>query len=112
MQDDCIFCFDPVKPSEQISNPIQCDCTFKAHGSCLQLWFEQKNQYECPICHTVIVQPPLQAPFQVVYVQMPQQEQERQFRMTKAQQRCAAMCCFTLMGWAIFVSILEYVKNT
>lgn len=111
MEEACIFCLDPIKESECIGNPIQCTCNYKAHGSCLQNWFEQKNQYECPICHTVVVQPPVQPPFQVVYVQMPQQP-EQQPRISKAQQRCAAMCCFTLMGWAIFVSILEYVKNT
>lgn len=101
-----MFCFDPLKPTDQVGNPIQCNCNYKAHGSCLQNWFEQKNQYECPICHAVVVPPPLQ----VVYVQMPPAPEEP--RITRGQQKCVAMCCLSFLGWAIFVSILEYVKMT
>ena len=107
-----MFCLEAVKSTEMVLNPIGCDCQFKSHGSCLQAWFEQKNQYECPICHTVSVPAPPQHPvYQIVYVQRESPQQSSESRITQAQQRCVLACCLGWLFWSIFISVLEYVKT-
>lgn len=47
----CIFCLEDV---EEVSpNTIDCPCEYKYHRSCLDKWFQEKGQRECPICHAV-----------------------------------------------------------
>lgn len=119
MAETCMFCLDEIKSTEVAFNPIGCSCQFKSHGSCLQSWFEEKNQYECPICHTVAVPNadfvsvpnPLQRHIvQVVYVQNPRQE-ETNGRITRAQQRCIAICCVGWIFWSLFITLLDMFWN-
>ena len=109
MAETCMFCLDELKTNEIAFNPIGCNCQFKSHGSCLQSWFEQKSQYECPICHAVSVTNPLpnQAPvIQVVYVQNPR-EQREEGRITRGQQQCLAACCVGWIFWSLFISLFD-----
>ena len=102
-----MFCLENLKSTEAAMNPIGCRCNFKSHGPCLQTWFEQKNQFECPICHTVSIPSPLTQPVQIVYVQrVPPILRYRE--LTDGQQKCIGLCCISLVGWFIFTLILEY----
>jgi hypothetical protein len=104
-----MFCLEPLKQNEQVINPIGCQCDFKSHGPCLQLWFEQKQQYECPICHTVCVSNPVQqAQHVIVYVNR-EQPRISENQITHAQQKCIGMCCLILIGWALSMTILDFV---
>lgn len=100
-----MFCLDSIKSNEFALNPIGCQCQFKSHGSCLQTWFEQKNQYECPICHTISVPSPVQPVYQIVYVERDPPRPEG--RITESQQRCVAACCLGWILWSIFLSLFE-----
>jgi hypothetical protein len=63
-----MFCLEELQ-NEKAENPIGCRCHYSSHGSCLQKWFEEKNQYECPICHCISVPNPMlhQDPVQPIY---------------------------------------------
>jgi hypothetical protein len=103
-----MFCFERIKSTELALNPIGCPCQFKSHGSCLQAWFEEKNQYQCPICHTVSVPYPVQqSVVQVVRLEEPRRS--RYAEIPERQQRCIAFCCLTLLLWALGLTILEYL---
>jgi hypothetical protein len=106
MEETCLFCLEPVKPTEATVNPIGCPCQIKSHGTCLQEWFEEKQQYECPICHTVSIPNPVQPVYQIVYVR----ETPRSNSMIDQQhQKCMAVCCFSLLGWTIILTILDLI---
>ena len=114
MAETCMFCLDEVKSTEVAFNPIGCQCEFKSHGPCLQSWFEQKGQYECPICHTVSIpspvqQPPIQqVPVQVIYVQNPTPTIDLQERcITRGQERCLSACCLGFLFWSVFVTVWD-----
>ncbi len=106
-----MFCLEPIKSTELAFNPIGCHCVFKSHGTCLQAWFQQKQQLECPICHTVSMPSPVQPvalpAYQIVYVQEPPQEMNR-FRITRGQQKCAGYCCIGFLLWWVALSIFEF----
>ena len=107
MGETCIFCLDDIKERNQVINPIGCACQIKAHGSCLQTWFEQKNQYECPICHTVSQANPILPFVHVLYVR---EEPPSRYRVPNAnQQKCIGCCCLVLIFWSISLIILDYV---
>jgi E3 ubiquitin-protein ligase DOA10 len=110
MQQTCLFCLDPIK--ENTLNPIGCQCTIYAHQSCFHLWFQQKQQLECPICHTIAIPNPLSYEnVRVVYVESPEQRtMERNIqRRFRNQEKAIAMCCCVLFGWSIGLTILELV---
>ena len=100
-----MFCLETVKLVEVAFNPIGCPCQYKSHGSCLQAWFEQKQQYECPICHTVSISNPTQPVVRIVYVQ---REQEVT-RIPERHQKCVGYCCLGIVFWVIFINILDYI---
>lgn len=105
-----MFCLETVKSNEVVLNPIGCNCKYMSHGPCLQSWFQEKNQYECPICHAVSIPNPIQSPqpmYQIVYIQERREEIER--RMTRSQKKCAAILCFTIICWGIIMNIIEAV---
>ena len=106
MDETCMFCLEILKSNEQAFNPIGCQCQFISHGSCLHSWFEQKHQYECPICHAICLISPIQPPV-IVYVNRTSGSSE----ISQTQQRCMAACCLGLLFWALFVTVIEYVKN-
>jgi hypothetical protein len=106
MDQQCVFCLETLKSTEAVLNPIGCSCSFPSHGPCLQTWFEQKNQYECPICHAVsipnvVAQPPQQIVY-VVRVRRPIYE-----LVMADQQRCAAICCFGVMIWFVVLTTVS-----
>ena len=107
MAETCMFCLDELKSVEVAFNPIGCNCEFKSHGPCLQSWFEQKGQYECPICHSVAIRSPIQElPLHVIYVQNPApQVPER--RITRGQERCVGACCLGFVFWSLFVTLWD-----
>ncbi len=115
MEETCMFCLDTLKQNEQALNPIGCQCEFKSHGQCLQVWFEQKQQYECPICHTVVNVNPIPTTIQVVYVrQEPEAQAETERRMTQRQiterqQKCVGVCCLMLIIWSTTLVILDFI---
>lgn len=103
-----MFCLETVKPNEAVFNPIGCNCKYTSHGSCLQTWFEQKNQYECPICHAVSIPNPIQpAVYQIVYIQQELRESQRQTRRNN--RKCMIFSCVALMSLGIIMNILEAV---
>jgi hypothetical protein len=107
MEHNCLFCLEPVKESTTL-NPIGCQCAIHAHEACFHTWFQQKQQLECPICHTVSIPNPV--PFDnihIVYVQAPQ-ERDMQ-RRVRNHEKAVAMCCCILLGWSIGLGILEVV---
>ena len=99
-----MFCLDPIKEHEQAFNPIGCPCLYKSHGSCLQMWFEQKNQYECPICHTVSQLNPIQA----THIQ-PTIMIIRQQDPYNSHQKCLGGCCLGLIVWVIIINLVNYL---
>jgi hypothetical protein len=110
MAENCMFCLDEVKQNEEILNPIGCQCVFKAHGPCLHAWFEEKNQYECPICHTVAAMNPTQGIVQVIYVNhpFPPAAEQREY-MTSRRQKCITASCLTFILWGFFVTIWHFM---
>lgn len=101
-----MFCLEAIKSTEVAFNPIGCDCQYKSHGACLQVWFEQKNQYECPICHAVSVPNPTQPVMRIVYIQ---REEEETSTLSDRQQKCIAYFCLSFLLWSIFISVLDYI---
>lgn len=105
-----MFCLETVKTNEIAFNPIGCNCLYKSHGNCIQSWFEQKQQYECPICHAVSLPNPVsQQVVRVVYVQREQEEDESRFGIPERHQKCFGICCLGMIGWAIFINVLDYI---
>jgi E3 ubiquitin-protein ligase DOA10 len=107
MEESCLFCLEPVKSTEGSVNPVGCSCQLKSHGTCLQEWFEQKQQYECPICHTVSTPNPSQPVYHVVYVQ--QDVPIHNPMIDPRHQKCIAVCCLSLMGWTVILTILDLI---
>ncbi len=100
----CLFCLEPVE-TEIATNPIGCACRIAAHPQCFRHWFEQKQQMECPICHTVAV--PNRVAYEnihIVYINQPSHEVQRR---TRTQDKLAMFCCCLLLGWSIGLTILE-----
>lgn len=98
-----MFCLDPVKQQAQRLNPTGCACMIQAHESCLHAWYHQKQQIECPICHTVANPNPI-----VIYVQQPVVEQQAE-RVYRRNEKAIAVCCCMLIFWAISLTILEFI---
>lgn len=103
-----MFCLEVVKSNEQAFNPIGCQCHFISHGSCLHSWFEQKHQYECPICHAVCLISPIQPPV-IVYID--RERQPERSDISRRQKQCMSICCLGVLFWALFMTVIEYVKN-
>ncbi len=110
MEPSCLFCLEPI--SEKLTlNPIGCPCKILAHKQCFEHWFVQKNQMECPICHTVSVPNGVMLDnIHVVYVNTTRmQELERQD--AKRHDACIGFCCCILLVWAISMTIMNSVTG-
>lgn len=102
----CLFCLDLVE-KEQGENPIGCACRIVAHRSCFTKWFEQKQQLECPICHTVAVPNRIaHENIHIVYINT-RDVNRTQRREMRTQDKAALFCCCLLMGWSIGLTILN-----
>lgn len=88
METQCLFCLEDVKENNQ--NSI-CQCKYHYHQKCIDLWFQQKQQLECPICHTV-----------AVIVRYPS---------VTIGKVCGFCCCCSLFSWIIMILLLEFKKN-
>lgn len=106
----CLVCLDPIKENPA-PNPIGCQCRVHMHPACFQQWFEQKQQIECPICHTVSVPNRLAYDnIHIVYIQMaPDTSQERSFR---TREKYMAACCCGLLLWTLVLVILDSVYQS
>lgn len=105
MDASCLFCLEPII-EQPIQNPIGCPCKVQAHKQCFDAWILQKNQMECPICHTVSI--PNQMIFdnvQIIYVNTTVDDQ--QLRRHTQHQKAALFCCMLVIGWSIGVTILD-----
>lgn len=108
MEPSCLFCLEQIKENRMM-NPIGCQCTLQAHTHCFEQWFQQKNQMECPICHTVSVPNRMvMDTVHVVYIQTPQVV--RQNPMV-GHEKAAAFCCCLLLGWPVGITILNMVMG-
>jgi hypothetical protein len=114
MEETCMFCLETLKQNEMAFNPIGCQCQFKSHGPCLQSWFNEKQQYECPICHAVSVPNPVQSQVHIIYIQQDPIEIERERgeslnerRITQAQKKCVALCCLGWIFWSLSITLID-----
>jgi hypothetical protein len=86
-----MFCLEVIQ--EQLPNIIGCACDYKYHKECLDKWFEEKGQNECPICHTVAI------PVEI----------ERR-RYVNGVDRAVGVCCSLLcLGWIVAFVVLRNV---
>ena len=108
MEPTCLFCLDPIKDNPA-QNPIGCSCKIFLHPECLQQWWNQKQQIECPVCHTIAIlnrQPEPQENLQIVYLPM---NEETPQRIRRSQEKCIGFCCLGLLLWSLSLVILNYV---
>jgi hypothetical protein len=110
MQPSCLFCLEPVQ-KDKLTNPIGCHCQIIAHRSCFEQWFQQKQQMECPICHTVSIPNQVAVDnIRIVFIDTSNTEaRQRRFR---GHEKAVAFCCCLLMGWGIGLTILDIVYQS
>lgn len=111
----CLFCLETIKQDEVLPNPIGCRCTLSTHQRCLQGWFEQKHNMECPICHTIGTPMPFQISdtqhiIHFIHVDVTAQQREQQ--RIRGREKAVAFCCCLLLGWALGLSIIEWISTT
>lgn len=108
----CLFCLEELKESDVCPNVVGCGCELHTHPQCLQAWFQQKQEVECPICHTVSIPNPVRSAQQqqqqereivIIHVQDPVQARHLQMR-----EQCMATCCCMLLFWWVGGIILQY----
>lgn len=101
MEENCLFCLESIRGNPTV-NPPGCSCKIQAHESCLHAWFTQKQQLECPICHTVATPNPI-----VILIENRQLIEEE--NLFQRNQKLVAACCCVLMFWAISLTLLDRV---
>lgn len=107
VETSCLFCLEELKEFEGSTNGLRCGCEVHCHSSCLQAWFQQKNQIECPICHRVNIVNPIQSrEFVILRIQNP--EREERYRHIQSHEKCIGFCCLTIVFWWLGAVILEY----
>jgi hypothetical protein len=109
MESSCLFCLEAVQENAT-PNPLGCRCKIHAHSQCFRMWFEQKQQMECPICHLVSV--PNRLVFDdihIVYINTT--EQQRVQNRFRQQEKIALFCCCLFLGWTLGITILELIVS-
>lgn len=101
MQDSCLLCLEEIK-EESMPNLTGCQCNVKCHKHCIERWFQEKKQIECPICHVVLI-PVVLLPIETVIT--------RNQHMSRPHERSIGVCCCLLIGWAIAFAIVESVYS-
>lgn len=110
MNSSCLFCLEPIE-KDGIQNPIGCPCKVTAHQPCFRQWIQQKNQKECPICHTVSV--PNQSSYENIHIVYVNTSSETRRRDTsRSNEKAAAFCCCLLIGWAVGITVLNLAFET
>ena len=114
MEQSCLFCLEVIK-EPPLLNPVGCKCKIQSHRSCIEKWFQEKQQLECPICHkspadnvSIQIHVPTQAMLQTVQVNyfdiVRVSIQENRFRNhDKMIGYCA---CFCLL-WGVAFAIVD-----
>ena len=114
MNSPCLFCLEVVG-KDTLANPIGCHCKLYAHTSCFEQWFQEKNQMECPICHTISIPNQIAIDnIRVVFVDTTNATlQIRRNTLFSKQGKIAAVCCclFLFIGWSLGSTILSYQNN-
>lgn len=108
----CLFCLDELKEPETRQNPLGCGCEVQCHSSCLQGWFQQKQQLECPICHVVRVPNPvhrIEPPREYVIVRVQHEHEDQEQTNRSAQDKCIGWCCCIILFWWIGGLVLEFL---
>ena len=109
MQESCLVCLEELK-GETIVNPIGCSCKFNVHTQCFERWFQQKNQMECPICHSVSI-PNRVALENIHIVYVNTTAIDRTDRREKTHGTAVGFCCCLLIGWAIGFTVIDLLYN-
>jgi hypothetical protein len=107
----CLFCLEEIKENQGCPNLVGCGCEMNIHSQCLQAWFQQKQQMECPICHVVRVGNPIhrvEPPREYVIVHVQDNRNQEQIQRIRSQEKCVGFCCLTLIFWWIGGLILEF----
>lgn len=109
MNVSCLFCLE-LMTENKTRNPIGCACKLSAHKQCIETWFQQKNQMECPICHTIAIPNRMMLEnFQIVYIDMTaERRREERFRN---HEKAAAFCCCLLLGWALGFTVIDLISR-
>jgi hypothetical protein len=108
MESCCLFCLEPIREAFP-PNPIGCPCKLQAHKHCFDAWFLQKNQMECPICHTVATPNQVLNSIHIVYVDTTSARPRREQNQHK---KAAVFCCLLLMGWSIGMTIVDLIVRS
>lgn len=110
MESSCLFCLEAIHEAFP-PNPIGCPCKIQAHKQCFDAWFVQKNQMECPICHTIAIPNQIQNnTIHVVYVDTTHIQPRR--RDENQQKKAAVFCCLLLMGWSIGMTVVDLISRS
>jgi hypothetical protein len=110
----CLFCLEEIKETQEAPNVVGCGCEIHTHPKCLQAWFEQKQEVECPICHTVSVPNPVHvAPQQqnqreIVIIHVQASDRDERFLRLRSHEISLGLCCCILIFWWIGGIILQY----
>ncbi len=101
-EQSCLFCLEIVKPSEKNQNIVGCQCQLVSHGSCLEEWFQQKNQIECPICHAISIPNPISTPQrEVIIIHVNRPQEEDYIGRFQRHDKCIGLCCVMILMWWI-----------
>jgi hypothetical protein len=109
----CLFCLEELKENQGVPNLVGCGCELHTHSACLHLWFDQKQQLECPICHRVSIPNPMQSmqeqqQREIVIIRIQDPEREDQLRRLQSQEKCVGFCCLFILIWWIGAIIMEF----
>ena len=107
----CLFCLEEIKESQNCPNVIGCECEVNCHPNCLQEWFQQKQQIECPICHVVRIPNPvhrIEPPREFVIVHVQGSPNPELVRTLRSQEKCIGMCCGMFLLWWIIGLVFEF----
>lgn len=112
MEPSCLFCLEAVKEISTPS-PLGCQCKVVAHEACFKTWFDQKQQMECPICHSISMPNRIvHENIHIVYVNTREQEDRRLADRFRQQEKAALFCCLLIMGWTVGITILELIASS
>jgi E3 ubiquitin-protein ligase DOA10 len=107
MHESCLVCLEEIK-EKSIVNPIGCPCKLHVHKQCFETWFQQKNQMECPICHSVATPNRVMLEnVHIVYINT--NAIDRVERREKSHGRAIGFCCCLLIGWAIGFTVIDHL---
>lgn len=107
MEQSCLFCLEVIK-EPPLSNPVGCECKIQTHTTCIEKWFQEKQQLECPICHkspadNMIISMPIQNMLQTVQMTHVDLREARNRKHT----RIIGLCACLSLGWGLGFLIID-----